>query len=77
MASTARHLHWIILAFSGRTAEGNFLNTTRLDIVAESHAEAIERATKLLPLSLKGGAGQGAGYYVSDVIEHFENQPCR
>jgi hypothetical protein len=65
------HLHWIWWFYRSPNSEGGFNDSSTIDIVAPTYKEALGRLSDLLPLSLKGGAKNGAGYNLREVIEHL------
>ncbi len=70
--SVARHIHWIVVAYRDFDVQsGNYIDTTSIDVLASSYAEAMQRAMQLVPKQVKGG-GERAGYHLVNVIEHIE-----
>jgi hypothetical protein len=67
-AEKQTHLHWIVWACEARTDQG-FSGVTKIDVVAGSMGEAIERAKMLVP-------GR-PHYWLNDVVEHHDHGNTR
>lgn len=65
--SQLKHLHFIVWAYDRIEPDsGNYINNVILDLIVESHSEAMLRAHILVP--------DKPGYCIRSVIEHFDGQ---